>query len=68
MTNFPAQARAAIDRYVGRDALTIRPSHKKAGEQMRELTRDVAPGRFDPRSHQRTARLPAPSALLPLLP
>ncbi len=65
--NFPAQARAAIDRYVGRDSLTIRPSQARAAEMAAHLTREVAStGRYIDR--RRSASLPAPSTLLPLLP
>jgi hypothetical protein len=67
MTNFPAQARAAIDRYVGRDSLTIRPGQARAAEMAAHLTREVAStGRYIER--RRSASLPAPSTLLPLLP
>lgn len=67
MNNFTATARAAIDRYVGRDSLTIRPSQAKAAELVAELTREVSErGHYIRRAD--TARLPAPSTLLPLLP
>lgn len=66
--NFPAQARAAIDRYVGRDSLTIRPSQAKAAELVAALTREVGPVRYHALVNQRSARLPAPSTVLPVLP
>ena len=66
--NFPATARAAIDRYVGRDSLTIRPSQAKAAELVAELTREVGALHHHVRRDHNPARLPAPSTLLPLLP
>ena len=68
MTNFPAQARAAIDRYVGRDSLTIRPSQAKAAELVAELTREVGTLHHYVRRDVHAARLPAPSTVLTLLP
>lgn len=68
MTPFPAQARAAIDRYVGRDSLTIRPSQARAAVLVAEITRDVGGTRSYVRRDTRTARLPAPFPLLSLLP
>ena len=66
--NFPAQARAAIDRYVGRDSLTIRPSQANAAELVADLTRELSTTSPYTRHDGHAARLPAPSAVLPLLP
>ena len=68
MSTFPAQARAAIDRYVGRDSLTIRPSQAKAAELVADLTRAVSATHHHTRHDGHAARLPAPSTALPLLP
>lgn len=71
--HFPARARRAIDRYVGRDSLTVRRSQRRAAQVLAELTAaDVADAdhyRYHARGRSRNGgRLAVPSVALSVLP
>jgi hypothetical protein len=60
--DFKAKARTSIDRHVGRDQLTIRPTVAKGAEKLKDLLRATVTQGAD------APMLAAPSTLLSVLP